>query len=275
MSNQPSLPYDEVVKKFLTGAKRGTESTVARWIDQVKDDPSTMLLAWDHITGRIFSKQEGYEALEVLVKNGMDPNTRVSAVYPTTTALMIVAGSEWRHNPYTITSAGKTLIDHGANVNVSDRVGSVLTKASREGHADLVKTLIAAGAKTDFPGMYQANPLHSAVAHDRFNVVDILLAAGANPNAKNSEGETALFYSKSVATAKSLLDAGTDPECVSSTRGVTAYQQQWEHGQYVLPDDVRALIRQSKLTTVASQARPDDLASPEEALSRRSRGRFM
>ena len=246
---------------------------MAKWIGHVKDDPTVMLYAWDQITARICVKNEGYGALEVLVKNGMDPNTRVSAVYPHTTALMAVA-EHYSPNSSTATSAGKTLIDHNANVNVCNSGGSALTRAARNGHTDLANVMIASGANVDVPGQFQTNPLHAAVSNGHTKIVDMLLAAGADPNVVNTSQETALFYSKSVDTARALLGAGCDPECVSR-RGITADQQQWEHGKYVLPDDVRALLRQSKLEQIASRARPDDLASPEEALSRRSRGRFM
>ena len=73
-----------------------------------------------------------------------------------------------------------------------------------------------------------------------------------------------------------LLAAGADPS-IQNSKGFTADANQMADGRAWLPEDVRALIRQHRLAQVAQASRPQDsdLASPEEALARRSRGRFM
>ena len=95
-----------------------------------------------------------------------------------------------------------------------------------------------------------------------------LLAAGADPNRGNARGDTPLHLVENEQLASVLIDAGADPN------------QKNHDGQ--TPQDtvynpaVKALFRKHELGQVAQASRPQsDLASPEEALARRFRGRSM
>lgn len=275
MSSKPLPPYDEIVKKFLTGARHGTESTVAKWVDHVKDDPNVMLLAWDQVTNQIAKRKGGYKALACLVEHGMDPNTRVSSVYPTTTALRLISGVEDYGNHASIAAAGKSLIDHGANIDSKGEFGTALSSAARNGHVDLAKSLLEAGATKEISGFYLNNPLHGATKNGRTEIVSLLLEHGANPNTQNLEGETALFYCRHLDIAHKLLEAGIDPD-LKDRSGQTAEVNQWGDGDFRLPEDVRTAVRQARLDKVAQASRVQaSLASPEEVLAHRNRGRFM
>ena len=110
----------------------------------------------------------------------------------------------------------------------------------------------------DSPSIYNAYGLDSARA---------LLKAGANPNAQDVAGEAPLHLVENAQMAEVLIEGGAD------------YRLKNHDGQ--TPQDTvhnaatKALYRQRDLHAVAEQTRGEDLASPEEALSRRSRGRFM
>ena len=71
--------------------------------------------------------------------------------------------------------------------------GNAILMASYEGHPAVVKALIGAGADLDIrDSQYGRTPLLWAVAMDRSTIVEILLKAGADPNAADSQGITSL-----------------------------------------------------------------------------------
>lgn len=112
----------------------------------------------------------------------------------------------------------------------------------------------------DSPSIYNAYGLDCASA---------LLKAGANPNAQDVAGEAPLHLVENAQMAERLIEGGAD------------YRLKNHDGQ--TPQDtvyspaVKALFRREDLKALATvgQEQGDDLASPEQALSRRSRGRFM
>ncbi|KAJ9445163.1 putative ankyrin repeat protein R911 [Diplonema papillatum] len=56
---------------------------------------------------------------------------------------------------------------------------TALSAASRNGHSEVVKELIAAGAKVDVPGDYGSTALSAASGNGHSEVVKELIAAGA------------------------------------------------------------------------------------------------
>ena len=95
-----------------------------------------------------------------------------------------------------------------------------------------------------------------------------LLAAGADPNRGNARGDTPLHMTENDELASVLVDAGAD------------IQQKNHDGQ--TPEDtvynpaVKALFRQYRLSQLAQDSRPTtDLATPDDYMERRSRGRAM
>jgi hypothetical protein len=85
----------------------------------------------------------------------------------------------------------------GSDVNVSTDYGTTpLANASYWGKQDVVDALLAGGADPNFWGsMGTASPLHAAVQAygDSHTIVTSLLAAGADPNARNHYGQTPLY----------------------------------------------------------------------------------
>ncbi len=95
-----------------------------------------------------------------------------------------------------------------------------------------------------------------------------LLAAGADPNRGNARGDTPLHMTENDELASVLVEAGGNPH------------QKNHDGQ--TPEDtvynpaVKALFRQYRLSQLAQDSRPTtDLATPDEYLARKSRGRMM
>jgi hypothetical protein len=73
-------------------------------------------------------------------------------------------------------------------------VGSDLVLASYEGDIDKVRALLAAGADVNAKDKDGNTPLLEATLNFHGDIVDMLLSSGANVNAKGEDGDTVLLY---------------------------------------------------------------------------------
>jgi ankyrin repeat protein/uncharacterized protein YdaT len=86
-----------------------------------------------------------------------------------------------------------------------------LILASQNGHAEIVKLLLNAGAKVKAKGKNNATALHVSSANGHIEIVKLLLDAGAKLNSETKNGTTALsvaLQNGHTEIAKLLLDAG-------------------------------------------------------------------
>ena len=92
-----------------------------------------------------------------------------------------------------------------------------MTAAARQGTAEIVAELLAAGAAADLSSGYEWTPLRAAATYGHARVVQLLLAAGVDPNSSSRRG--AVFMDAvastrhlpkpaSLETVRLLLDAG-------------------------------------------------------------------
>ncbi|KAG7455791.1 hypothetical protein MATL_G00244710 [Megalops atlanticus] len=90
---------------------------------------------------------------------------------------------------------------------------AALFSAARNGHADCVQLLLAAGASADAPDADGFTPLHSAAAHRHARCVELLVGVAADVNQVAAGGQSALFLaggSGSAECVRVLLNAGAD-----------------------------------------------------------------
>jgi ankyrin repeat protein len=84
-------------------------------------------------------------------------------------------------------------------------------KASQAGHLDVVQALLAKGAEVNAKANNGGTALMLASLAGHPDVVQALLAQGADVNAKTSGGVTALMAAKDFAVIGLLLHAGAKP----------------------------------------------------------------
>jgi ankyrin repeat protein len=104
--------------------------------------------------------------------------------------------------------AAQELMRAGADVNAvanNSMKVAVVNSAAASGRADVVKLVLRAGADANARQQMGYTALHAAAAHDNVEMAQALLDAGADPSAKNDEGQTAA--DKAGPAVASLLKA--------------------------------------------------------------------
>ena len=98
-----------------------------------------------------------------------------------------------------------------------------------------------------------------------------LLREGADPNAQDRHGRAPLHLASDGHVAQQLLDAGADVRLKDAWGETPADVNPFGGAKRV----IKSATNREALETLAASTQDSDLASPEQALSRRSRGRAM
>jgi ankyrin repeat protein len=91
------------------------------------------------------------------------------------------------------------LIDAGADVNLASRESmkvSPLASASAAGQLEIARVLIARGANVNARAAGDFTPLHESAASGRMEFAKLLLENGADVNARTADGKTPLDYAR-------------------------------------------------------------------------------
>lgn len=103
-------------------------------------------------------------------------------------------------------------LDAGADIEAKDGGGTPLYFAVRKGHLEAAELLLERGAEINIASNYFGDLLTIATVNGRVDLITLLLAHGANPNA-TFNGESALHVAvkyRCLACVKALVEAGAD-----------------------------------------------------------------
>src|SRR5262249_44737473 len=105
----------------------------------------------------------------------------------------------------------KMLLDAGADPNVPYMLGTALDSAAAKGYFNVVALLLAAGAKVETPDEDGSTALGSAAACGHIEIVRQLMAAGASVRHKDRYGQRPIIYAaeKGHAQVVDLLAKGS------------------------------------------------------------------
>jgi ankyrin repeat protein len=185
------------------------------------------------------------EFVEMLIKRGANVN-QVCETYGTALIMTCVRRREF---------IVKTLLAHGADVNQAEANSTNITNSSirrtpllhviemaspfsdqpSEGQArflSIIKTLIAAGADLNKPDDEGQTPLHYAAVSRSSELTEMLIEAGAHLKSVDESGQTPLIKAaeiKAKGRAEVLLKAGAKTD-VQDIDGKTALHHAAEHG---------------------------------------------
>jgi len=114
------------------------------------------------------------------------------------------------------------LIDYGIDISPLDNEGNpAIRYAVERGQPEVVKALIATGAKTDFIDQhYKWTLLHIAAINGYRDIADQLINAGCSVNAKDKTGKTPAYYAAKYGNqslAQLLIDRGARKDDIGET----------------------------------------------------------
>ncbi|UCF14177.1 MAG: ankyrin repeat domain-containing protein, partial [Phycisphaerales bacterium] len=82
----------------------------------------------------------------------------------------------------------------GADVNAKEKYGTALHAAAGRGHTEIARLLIAHGAEVNAKAEIGWTPLHYAALYGRTKTAELLIAKGADVNVENNEGWTPISF---------------------------------------------------------------------------------
>ena len=102
------------------------------------------------------------------------------------------------------------LIRHSVDLNIRDiEDHNLLHMAAWKGHIEIVQMLLENDGATkvfiNAPNKNGQTPLHLATQHNRHNIVELLLKFGADPNAKDNDDMTPLFFTSQSARSRAVV----------------------------------------------------------------------
>ncbi|OBT44367.1 hypothetical protein VE00_07043 [Pseudogymnoascus sp. WSF 3629] len=107
---------------------------------------------------------------------------------------------------------GRLMYPPGHSINISTQLnsGPPLAYAATKGYTRILQLMLEAGADPNASGINGANGLHTAAGQMFDDIVAALLQAGADPNRANPQGIIPIHVVNSARSAEMLIEAGSN-----------------------------------------------------------------
>lgn len=209
----PNAPNDNGFAPLHYAAREGLHEAVAALLKAWANPNATNSHGWTAL--HYAAHSDHHDAMRELLEARADPNLpNVRGRTPLHVAVIATASTG---RTETIT----TLLRFGADPNASKGGWTPLHFAARDGHVNAIPVLLKASARPDVPTPdFGATPLHVLArfmdGRRRPEAISLLVAAGADPEARDVDGRTPLHLAASRAfpdVVRALLsaDVGADP----------------------------------------------------------------
>ncbi len=142
--------------------------------------------------------------------------TTTQPVVTTTTQLIVITTTT-----STTAQLEATTTTTSTTTTLPSNKGQALILASREGHLEIAKALIANGANVNHQNDYGNTALIEASNKSHLEIVKVLIDAGADVDHQNESGRTALTYASDLEVVKTLIVANANMN-LQDNRGWTA-----------------------------------------------------
>ncbi len=145
------------------------------------------------------------EGIEQALKDGADAN---ASQYQNETVIGLLLSQYKRSHEdkrQRIETAVTRLLEQGADANATHHGFTPLLIATEQGSETLVSRLLTYGANPNLETRAGLAPIWQAVIDNNYQIGQILLQAGANPNAKGLHQETPLQYLRANGFQKTRL----------------------------------------------------------------------
>lgn len=174
------------------------------------------------------ARKGSLDVVNTLLAHGADVNEKDAGAFSGFTPLMgAVLGGSL--------DVVKSLLEHGTDINAKSRGGgTALIFAAGNSNQDIVNALLARGADVNYVNLEisdSGTALMSAAARGNLEVVKTLIAHGANANAQAKNGDTALGQAKTDDVREFLKTNGAKLSSVEIAKAADGQRQHYASHQ--------------------------------------------